>query len=131
MLIPYFLDGRVGHEKCRSLLNSGIFRTRYATHDKVECSQRIIKASLKTELFGENSFRETVTRIEQQARRTLAILGDLHLTDITDFDMISDSGNRALLEFETLDRHACLARKDGAAPTPGPERADWRQRKQG
>ncbi len=37
----------------------------------------------------------------------------------------------ALLGFEALDHHMCLMRDDGAAPSPGPERADRRQGEEG
>jgi len=88
-------------------------------------------ASLKPELFSQNSFGEAVAGIEEDVGRALAILGDHHLAHMADFHMISNSGHGALVCIQHGDRDLGLMGKDGAPPAARPEGADGSQCQKG
>src|ERR1700720_1821455 len=91
------------------------------------CATRYsLRATLSSvnELFGKNSFVETMAGVKQHGHLDCAILGDIDDGDISDFQVIGHGAHRPLGSFENLEAHRRAPRQKGPVPAPWPKSVD-------
>jgi hypothetical protein len=67
--------------------------------------------------------------IEQQGQADVAVLGHRHIAHVSDLAEIGGGADRPLVAILNDEAHFGPVRQDRTAPTPRPEGADRRQRK--
>ncbi len=86
------------------------------------------RALLRRELLGKHALVIAVAGVEQQSRLQVLGFGDLDRDDIAHFRSIGRGTDGAFVELERLNADLGGVRQDSAAPAPGAEGADRRQR---
>src|ERR1700712_4547614 len=85
---------------------------------------------LVPELLAQDAFLGAGAGVEQHPHRDRLVGQHLDAADVADLVVVGHRRHRALVALQHLDHHEGGVGEQGAAPAPGPERADRRQRQQ-